>query len=110
VPLPYVYEVTKYEPTDWNEDGRYVGLEVETSDHGPKEAAYLAAVVAFAEESGVSEVGIREPAVADPVNFGLEASVDGHGLAELLAPDLSDYYDGAVLPISVAVEPTSRQA
>ncbi|WP_433165361.1 hypothetical protein [Kribbella sp. CA-247076] len=104
MPLPYVYKVTKYDPTDWNEEGRYVGLEVETSDHGPREAAYLAAVVAFAEESGVAEVSVREPAVAGLVNFGLETSVDGHGLAGLFAPDLSDYYDGAVVPISVAVE------
>jgi len=104
VPLPYVYKVTKYDPTDWNEDGRYVGLEVETSDHGPKEAAYLAAVVAFAEESAVAEVSIREPEVAGFVNFGLEAPIDGNGLAGQLAPDLSDYYDGAVVPVSVAVE------
>lgn len=104
MPLPYVYKVTKYNPTDWNEDGRYVGPEVETSDHGPKEAAYLAAAVAFAEESGIAEVSIREPQVAGPVNFGLDAPIDGHGLSGQLAPDLRDYYDGAVVPISVAVE------
>ncbi|MEV6267550.1 hypothetical protein AB0L64_10295 [Kribbella sp. NPDC051936] len=102
--LPYVYKVTKYDPTDWNEDGRYVGLEVETSDHGPKEAAYLAAVLAFAEESEVAEVSIREPELAGPVNFGLEAPIDGYGLDGLLSPDLSDYYDGAVVPVSVAIE------
>ncbi|TDO57341.1 hypothetical protein EV651_11165 [Kribbella sp. VKM Ac-2571] len=104
MPLPYVYKVTKYDPIDWNEHGRYIGPEVEMSDHGPKEAAYLAAVVAFAEESGVAEVSIREPAVTGSVHFGLEAPIGGLGLAGQLAPDLSDYYDGAVVPVSVAVE------
>jgi small subunit ribosomal protein S1 len=42
--------------------------------------------------------------VAGFVNFGLEAPVDGHGLAGLFAPDLSDYYDGAVVPIAVGAE------
>ncbi|MFF0338351.1 hypothetical protein [Kribbella sp. NPDC004875] len=102
--LRYIYQVTKYDPADWNEDGRYVGLEVETSDHGTQEAAYLSALAAFAEESGVGEVSIREPEVAGPWNFGLEAPIDGHGLSGQFAPDLSDYYDGAVVPISVAID------
>ncbi len=103
MPLPYVYKVTKYDPTHWNK-GRYVGPEDETSDHGPKEAAYLAAVTAFAEDSGVTEVSIREPEVTGFVNFGLEAPIDGHGLAGLFAPDLSDYHDGAVVRVDTAVE------
>jgi hypothetical protein len=104
VPLPHVYKVTKYDPTHWNDQGRYVGPEQEMSDHGPKEAAYLAAVVAFAEDSGITELSIREPEVTGFVNFGLEAPIDGHGLAGLFAPDLSDYYDGVVVPIATAVE------
>jgi hypothetical protein len=104
VPLPYVYKVTKYDPTDWNEHGRYVGPEDEMSDHGPKEAAYLAAVVAFAEESGIAEISIREPEVTAFANFGLEVPIEGHGLAGLFAPDLSDYHDGAVVPVDTAVE------
>ncbi|WP_344177255.1 hypothetical protein, partial [Kribbella lupini] len=104
MPLPYVYKVTKYDPIDWNEQGRYVGPEDERSDHGPKEAAYLAAVAAFAEDSGITELSIREPEVAGFVNFGLEVPIEGHGLAGLFAPDLSDYHDGAVVPISTAVE------
>ncbi|WP_405063977.1 hypothetical protein OG474_20655 [Kribbella sp. NBC_01505] len=102
--LPYVYQVTKYDPADWNEAGLYAGPEDEASDHGPKEAAYLAAVLAFAEESGVTEVSLRRPGVTGFVNFGLEAPVEGHGLAGLFAPDLSDYYDGRVVPIGVGVE------
>lgn len=102
--LPYVYQVTKYDPADWNEAGRYVGPGQEVSDHGPTEAAYLAAVFAFAEESGVTEVSVRRPEVTGFVNFGLEAPIDGHGLIGLFAPDLSDYYDGAVVPIEVGVE------
>lgn len=100
----YVYQVTKYNPADWNDAGRYVGPEDETSDHGPKEAGYLAAVMAFAEESSIAELTVREPAVTGFVNFGLEEPIEGHGLAGLFAPDLSDYYDGAVVPVEVAVE------
>ncbi|MGC4936596.1 hypothetical protein [Kribbella sp. DT2] len=104
MPLPYVYKVTKYNPADWNDCGRYTGSEDESSDHGTKEAAYLAAVVAFAEESGIAELSIREPGVTGFVNLGLEMPANGHGLAGLFAPDLSDYYDGAVVPITTALE------
>ena len=61
--------------------------------HGPKEAAYLASVIAFAEESGITELSIRKPGVNGPVSFGLEAPVEGNGLAGLFASDLSDYFE-----------------
>jgi small subunit ribosomal protein S1 len=63
--LPYTYRVTKYDPADRDERGRYVGVERSLrSDHGPVEAAYLAAVAAFAEDSGVTRLAIREPSCA----------------------------------------------
>ena len=100
--LPHVYEVTKYDPADRDEHGHYIGAEEALSDDGPVEAAYLAAVAAFAEESGVATLTIREPAVAGPINFGLEPAVDGHGLAGLFPPDLAGYHDGAPVPVATA--------
>ncbi|MGW4906308.1 hypothetical protein [Streptomyces sp. NPDC004270] len=61
--LPYVYQVTKYDPADRNQHGHYTGAETATSDHGPVEAAYLRAVAAFAEEAGVDRLTIREPQI-----------------------------------------------
>ncbi|MGY3338111.1 hypothetical protein ACVW0K_004210 [Streptomyces filamentosus] len=48
----FVHRVTKYDPADRDEHGRYTGPEDTLSDHGPVEAAYLAAVAAFAEAPG----------------------------------------------------------
>ncbi|MEV0407827.1 hypothetical protein [Actinoallomurus sp. NPDC050550] len=59
--LPYVYRVTKYDPADRDESGGYTGAEEAVSDHGPVETAYLEAVAAFAEDTGVHELTIREP-------------------------------------------------
>lgn len=102
--LPYIYRVTKYDPADRDEFGRYVGVEDSISDHGPVEAAYLAAVAAFAEETGVQQLEIREPEIAGFVNFGLDAPVDGYGLEALFPSDLSGYHDGAQVPVAVGLE------
>lgn len=102
--LPYIYRVTKYDPADRDEQGHYQGAEDIAGDHGPVEAAYLAAVAAFAADSDVTRVAIREPAVAHLVHFGLEPAVDGHGLAGLFPPDLTGYHDGAEVPLTVALE------
>jgi hypothetical protein len=50
--LPYVWQVTKYDPADRDEHGRYLGPETIFSDHGPIEQAYLDAVAAFCEDAG----------------------------------------------------------
>ncbi|MFB6550762.1 hypothetical protein [Streptomyces sp. NPDC056405] len=47
---------------------------------------------------------IRGPEVTGFVNSGLEAPVVGHGLAGLFPPDLTGYYDGAEVSVSVALE------
>lgn len=104
-PLPHVYMVTKYDPADWDEHGRYVGPEDERSDHGPVEAAYLSAIAAFAEDSGVRHLTIREPELPTGfVNFGLEPPIDGFGLTGLFPPDLSGYHDGAQVSIRIGLE------
>ncbi|WP_327109186.1 RNA-binding protein [Nonomuraea glycinis] len=100
----HIYRVTKYDPADRDEQGRYVGPEDVYSDHGPVEAAYLASVAAFAEDTGITHLTIREPEVTDFVNFGVEPPIDGHGLAGLFPPDLTGYHDGAQVPMSVALE------
>ncbi|GHJ46790.1 hypothetical protein Cs7R123_41320 [Catellatospora sp. TT07R-123] len=61
---PHAYRVTKYDPADRDEHGHYQGPLDITSDHGPVEAAYLAAVAAFARDSGVDRLAVREPALA----------------------------------------------
>jgi hypothetical protein len=59
--LPYSYRVTKYDPADRDEHGRYAGTEPTTSDQGPVEAAYLQAIAAFVEDTDVDQLAIREP-------------------------------------------------
>jgi hypothetical protein len=102
--LPYVYRVTKYDPADRDERGHYVGAEDIYSDHGRVEACYLAVVAAFAEDSALSTVMIREPEVVGVAHFGVEPPVDGYGLAGLFPADLSGYHDGAEIPLAVAAE------
>lgn len=76
----YVYRITKYDPADRDDRGAYRGSEDVSSDHGPVEAAYLAAVRTFAEDTGVTRLTIRDPAVSGFVHFGVEPPSDGHGL------------------------------
>ena len=102
--LPYVYRVTKYDPADRDEHGRYIGPEESVSDHGPVEAAYLQAVAALAEDTGVHQLTIREPQITGLVHFGLEPAVEGHGLAGLFPPDLTGFHDGAQVPVAVGLE------
>ncbi|MGW7053467.1 RNA-binding protein [Streptomyces sp. NPDC054887] len=100
----YVYRITKYDPADRDERGYYTGAEDTVSDHGPVEAAYLAAIVAFAEASGIGRLEIREPSVTGFVHFGVEPPVEGHGLSGLFPPDLTGYHDGAEVSLPVALE------
>jgi predicted RNA-binding protein with RPS1 domain len=102
--LPYVYQVTKYDPADRNQHGHYTGSEPASSDHGPVEAAYLQAVAAFAEDAAVDHLAIREPQVTSFVHFGFEPPVDGHGLDGLLPNGLAGFYDGASVSIEVGLE------
>lgn len=102
--LPYVYQVTKYDPAHRDEHGHYTGAEPATSDHGPVEAAYLQAVAAFAEETGVDQLAIREPQIGGFVHFGLEPPVDGYGLDDLFPAGLAGFHDGALVPIAVGLE------
>lgn len=97
----HVFKVTKYDPAHFGARG-YFGPEDIVSDHGPLEAAYLAAVEAFAEDSGVTELTIREPAVGGFIKFGLEPPIEGHGLIGLFPPDLTGYHDGARVPLATA--------
>lgn len=102
--LAYTYRVTKYDPADRDEHGCYVGDEETDSDHGPVEAAYLQAVAAFAEDTGVDQLTIREPLLPGFAHFGLEPFVEGHGLTGLFPPDLTGFHDGAQVPVAVGLE------
>ncbi|MER6290618.1 S1 RNA-binding domain-containing protein [Streptomyces sviceus] len=102
--LPYVYQVTKYDPADRDEYGHYAGTKPTTSDCGPVEAAYLQAVAAFAEDSGVDQLAIREPQLGGFAHFGLEPPVDGYGLAGLFPAGLAGFHDGALVTTAVGLE------
>ncbi|MDX3638568.1 S1 RNA-binding domain-containing protein [Streptomyces sp. MB09-02B] len=102
--MPYVYRVTKYDPADRDQDGHYAGTEPATSDHGPVEAAYLQAVAAFAEDTGVDQLAIREPQLGGFAHFGLKPPVDGYGLAGLFPAGPAGFHDGALVPIGVGLE------
>ncbi|UQW99297.1 RNA-binding protein [Streptomyces sp. RerS4] len=104
MPPSFVHRITKYDPADRDELGRYTGAEDTVSDHGPVEGAYLAAIAAFAEAAGITRLAIREPAVAGSVHFGVEPPVEGHGLGGLFPPDLTGYHDGADVSLPVALE------
>jgi hypothetical protein len=104
VPPSFVHQITKYDPADRDERGNYTGGEDTVSDHGPVEAAYLAAIAAFAEASGIDRLEIREPEVTGFVHFGVEPPVEGHGLGGLFPPDLTGYHDGAEVSLPVALE------
>ncbi len=103
-PLPFVHRITKYDPADRDRSGCYLGSEDVVSDHGPVEAAYLEAIAAFADGTGIDHLAVREPHVAGFVNFGVEPPVPGHGLAQLFPPDLSGFHDGAEVSVAVALE------
>lgn len=93
--------MTKYDPADRDERG-YIGSEDTDSDRGPVEAAYLEALAAFAEDSQVTRLAIREPEAA--VRVGLDRDGRDSRLAVLFGPDLSGYHDGAQVPVAVGLE------
>ncbi|MFE3555023.1 S1 RNA-binding domain-containing protein [Streptomyces sp. NPDC059193] len=104
---PFVYRITEYEPEDRDRDrhGSHTAAEDTTSDHGPVEAAYLQAIAAFAEDTGVNRLAVREPGVGRHAHSGLEPAIDdGYGLAGLFPPDLSGFHDGAEVTLSVGLE------
>ncbi len=72
---PYVYRVSKYDPTDRDVHGHYTGAEGTISDHGEVEAACLQAVQAFAADSGIGLAHARA-----------EQDLTRHTLADRLGP------------------------
>ena len=97
--LPYVYRVTKYDPADRDEHGCYAGAEDTISDHGQVEAAYLQAVEAFAVNTGIDHLAVREPQVSSLVHFGVEQPLEGFGLEGLFPTGLSGFHEGAEVPL-----------
>jgi small subunit ribosomal protein S1 len=101
---PYVFRVTKYDPADRDERGSYQGPEDVVSDRGEVEAAYLRAVAAFAADTGVGRLVVREPQVPSPVPFGGEPAVKGFGLDGLLPSGPDGFHDGAEVPLDTGLE------
>jgi small subunit ribosomal protein S1 len=52
--VPYMYQITKYDPAERDERGAYAGSLDSASDHGLIEAAYLDTVAAFAAANGLT--------------------------------------------------------
>jgi hypothetical protein len=98
----HVWRVTKYDPAHRDERGHYIGGEGTDSDHGPIEAAYLDAVAAFAEDTGVDRFQIREPSVEPAVGLGTRAPAGA--LARLFGAELDGYHDGAEVRLDRALE------
>lgn len=98
--LPHTYQVAQYDPRDYGPDG-YVGPLDSDTDEGPREAAYLTAIEAFARELGVTHLAVRAPRFLGPDPD--EAPLDsGEVMARLFGTDLSGYVDGAILDIADA--------
>ncbi|MFJ8664061.1 RNA-binding protein [Streptomyces sp. NPDC093795] len=102
--LSHVYRVTKYDPADRDDYGQYTGVEDVTSDHGEVEAAFLQAVQAFAADTGVDRLSVREPEVSSFVHFGVEPPLDGFGLGPLLPGGLAGFHDGAEVLLDTGLE------
>lgn len=102
--LPYVYRVTKYDPADRDDHGHYTGSEDVVSDHGEVEAAYLRAIAAFAADTGVDHLTVREPQVPSYVHFGAEPPVDGYGLTGLFPAGPTGFFDGAEVTLKTGLE------
>ncbi|MFC9970883.1 RNA-binding protein [Spirillospora sp. NPDC127200] len=102
--LPYVHRITKYDPADRDEHGRYVGVEDTVSDHGAVEAAYLASVAVFAQETGVGHLEIRDPFVTGLSFFGAKPPAAGDDLARLFPDGLLGFHDGARVSVAVGLE------
>ncbi|MEU3501977.1 S1 RNA-binding domain-containing protein [Streptomyces hundungensis] len=103
--LPYVYRVTKYDPADRDEHGHYTGAEDTVSDHGQVEGAYLRAIAAFAADTGIERLAVREPQLPAPcLNFGLEPPMDGFGLDGVLPTGPDGFHDGAEVSVDTALD------
>ncbi|MEV0374463.1 S1 RNA-binding domain-containing protein [Streptomyces sp. NPDC050636] len=102
--LPYIYRVTKYDPADRDEHGHCIGTADTVSDHGEIEAAYLHAVEAFAAESGIDHLSVREPQVPSLAHFGVERPLDDFGLDGLFPTGLTGFHDGVEVPLDVGLE------
>ncbi|WP_125776559.1 RNA-binding protein [Antribacter gilvus] len=98
----YTWKVTKYDPADF--DGHYVGTLSSFTDHGPVEASYLDAVLAFARASGTETLTVREPQVAPLTRSWPDRVPAGHVLYRILGDDLSAFHDGAEVSLEAAVE------
>ncbi|WP_435972346.1 RNA-binding protein [Streptomyces sp. Qhu_M48] len=103
--LTYVYRITKYDPADRDEHGSYTGSEDTVSDHGAVEGAYLQAVAAFAGDTGVDFLAVRDPGVPSLAHFGVEPPADGFGLDGLLPAGPTGFHDGAEVPLEVGLQP-----
>ncbi|GGU93294.1 small subunit ribosomal protein S1 [Streptomyces cavourensis] len=110
----YVYRLSMYDPAHRDEHRSTTGPEGTVGDYGEVEAACLRAVEAFARESGIGQLAVREPEVSALARLGpgVEPPVDGFGPAGLFPSARGDsedgppygFHDGAVVSLDVGLE------
>ncbi|MGW3441524.1 S1 RNA-binding domain-containing protein [Streptomyces bacillaris] len=110
----YVYRLSSDDPADHDEHRSTTGPEGTVGDYGEVESALVRAVGAFARESGVDQLAVREPEVSALPRFGLddEGPVDRLGTAGLFPSDQRDsgqglpygFHDGAVVSLDGGLE------
>ncbi|WP_187330590.1 MULTISPECIES: S1 RNA-binding domain-containing protein [unclassified Streptomyces] len=110
----YVYRLSMDDPADHDEHRSATGPEGTVGDYGEVEAALVRAVEAFARESGVDQLAVREPEVSALPRFGLddEGPVDRLGPTGLFPSDQRDsgqglpygFHDGAVVSLDGGLE------
>ncbi|MFJ4681196.1 RNA-binding protein [Kitasatospora sp. NPDC088783] len=103
--LRHVHRVTAYDPADRDAYGRFTGTTDTRSDRGPVEAAYVAAVAAFAADSGVTVLELREPSLPPvPVHPGPEPAYRDPEPDALLPGGREALHDGLRVDVPTAQE------
>lgn len=100
--LPFVYQVTKYDPADRDAQDRYQGAQDHLSNTQPVEDAYVATVEAFARECGVTELTVRNPEFhGDPADLSPLPETDP--LALLFGVGAERFVDGTAVDLAGAL-------
>ncbi|MER5927541.1 RNA-binding protein [Streptomyces mirabilis] len=73
-------------------------------DEASAAAAYLRTVAAFAADTGIDHLVVREPQVPSLAHFGVELPVDGFGLEGLFPSGQAGFHDGAQVLLDIALD------
>ncbi|MFI9366857.1 S1 RNA-binding domain-containing protein [Kitasatospora sp. NPDC053057] len=98
---PFIHCITPHNSTDRTQDGR----RAEGLSDAPNRivAALVAAVDAFARDSGVEHLTIDNPMLDGFFRYSWQPGAAGFGLTGLFPPDHKGYHDGARVPRAVGL-------